>query len=367
MTIPTLSLAGCGNGGPMDTYMRGRVIAIENEDHEQFGGIDRSVQKAHIRILDGNDAGKEVTVENAVLNDREDMRLHQNEEVVLSSMATASGEEKYIIREKYRYSAIVILFVIFIGLTIILGGKTGVSALVGLLVSIAIIMFFIIPRIVAGDSPLAISLIGSFAIACSSLYLAHGFNKRTSIAFLSTVITLALSTFLAVAFVKFGKLFGLGTEESVYLQLGSTENINLQGLLLGGIVLGALGVLDDVTTAQTASIDEISKANPQLGFAELYAAGTSVGREHIASLINTLALAYVGASLPLLLLFNVDNQTPAWVTVNSEYLAEEIVRTLVGSSTLLLAVPISTFFAAKFFQYGRHSSSKRPAACGHNH
>ena len=149
----------------------------------------------------------------------------------------------------------------------------------------------------------------------------------------------------------------------MFIQTGELSAVNLRGLLLGGIIIGALGVLDDITTAQTAAIDEISKANPRLGFRELYRSGTSIGREHIASLINTLALAYAGASLPILLLFSINEEMPMWTILNSEFMAEEIVRTLVGSSALLLAVPISTYLAARAFAHGKHTR----AATGHVH
>ena len=134
--------------------------------------------------------------------------------------------------------------------------------------------------------------------------------------------------------------------------------------MLGGIIIGALGVLDDVTTGQTAAVDEIHKANPALGFKELYFRGLSVGHEHIASLVNTLALAYAGASLPLFLIFKVSNDIPFWVNLNSESIIEEVVRTFIGSSALILAVPISTFFAAYFL--GKDKSTK-PATSSHNH
>ena len=148
----------------------------------------------------------------------------------------------------------------------------------------------------------------------------------------------------------------------MYLQSGLTAGVNLRGLLLGGMIIGCLGVLDDITTAQTAAVDEIRKANPNLTSKQLLQSGLSVGREHIASLINTLALAYAGASLPLLLLFQTNETFPLWVTLNSEFLAEEIVRTLVGSTTLLLAVPISTWCAARFL-----SNDGRPSIGGHCH
>lgn len=195
------------------------------------------------------------------------------------------------------------------------------------------------------------SMIGALVIALFSIYLAHGLNRRTTIALISTLLTLGIASGLAILFVKAGKLFGLGSEEAFYIQqLGSLADLNLQGLLLGGIILGALGVLDDITTAQTAAVYEIKRANSALTVRELYNRGISVGREHISSLVNTLFLAYAGASLPLFLFFTVGGSTqPLWVTLNSEFIAEEVVRTLVGSIALMLAVPITTFLAANYF------------------
>jgi uncharacterized membrane protein len=183
-----------------------------------------------------------------------------------------------------------------------------------------------------------------------SISLAHGFHKRTFLAILSTAITLHLALALGWISVSFSKLFGLGSEDAVFLSFGEFSNIDLKGLLLGAIVIGSLGVLDDITTAQTATIEEIHKANPKLNFTELYTRGLSVGKEHIASLVNTLILAYVGASFPILILL-VTSTTPLWVTLNNEFMAEEIVRTLIGSITLITAVPISTVLAA--WVYGR--------------
>lgn len=346
----------------LDSYVRAKVLTVLPEQHEEFAGVSRSTQNAELRILDGEDEGKIITVENGILNNRDDMRLHEGETMIMQRLIRPDGSVDFLMREKYRLPSIVALTFFFFVLGVLLGGRVGFTSILGLTASIAILVFFVVPKIITGSNPLIISLIGSVLIACSSLYLAHGLNRRTTIALISTIITLALSTVLAVAFVRFGKLFGMGTEESVFLQIGVLEQVNLRGLLLGGIIIGALGVLDDITTAQTAAIDELSKANHTLGFNELYHSGTSIGREHIASLINTLALAYVGASLPVLLLFSINAETPWWVIVNSEFVAEEIVRTLVGSSSLLLAVPISTWIAARSFAHGNHTGAK-----GHAH
>ncbi len=362
LLVPTVVLAQ-QEVPVLDEYVRVKVLTVspENQDAD-FGGVPRSTQDAKLRILDGVDAGKVITKENGIINNRDDMRLHEGETMIMQRIVRPDGTVDYLMREKYRLPSLLGLTFFFFLLGVLLGGRVGFTSILGLAVSIAILMFFVVPKIISGSNPLVISLVGSVGIAFTSLYLAHGWNRRTTIALISTIITLSLSTILAVAFVFFGKLFGMGTEESVFLQIGVLEQVNLRGLLLGGIIIGALGVLDDITTAQTAAIDELSKANNKLGSAELYTAGTSIGREHIASLINTLALAYVGASLPILLLFSINQEMPWWVIVNSEFVAEEIVRTLVGSSTLLLAVPISTWIAARSFANGNHTKAK-----GHTH
>ncbi len=346
---------------PKEEFMRAKVVRILQETKGEAFGFDRTSQQVILRITSGEEKGKELPMENGILGDRTDMRLTEGETVILRKMEY-EGEEKYLITEKYRLPSLLWLGGFFLVLTFLLGGIVGIRSIFGLVVSILILSLYVVPKIAAGSSPLVVSLIGSFAIACTSLYLAHGFNKRTSVALLSTLTTLSIAVVLSVIFVHVSKLFGMGSEESMYLQSGAAAGVNLRGLLLGGIIIGCLGVLDDITTAQTAAVDEIRKANPNLTSRQLQQSGLSVGREHIASLINTLALAYVGASLPLLLLFQTNETYPMWVTLNSEFLAEEIVRTLVGSTTLLLAVPISTWCAARFL-----SNDGKPSLGGHSH
>jgi uncharacterized membrane protein len=238
---------------------------------------------------------------------------------------------------------------LFFLLAVLFGGVRGFTSVLGLGASILIILNFIVPRINAGGHPFQITLMGTFMIAAVSLYLAHGFNRRTSVAFAGTLITLSLSAGAAVVAVSLSRLYGMGSEQALYLQNGDFGDIDLRGLLLGGIMLGVLGVLDDITTAQSAVVEELKRAKPSLAFADLYKRGLSVGREHIASLVNTLFLAYAGAALPLFLLFEFYKAAPVWFTLNSEIIAEEIVRTLVGSVCLILAVPITTALAAAFF------------------
>lgn len=343
---------------PSESFTVGRVLEILSQTTDEFAGLTREVQLVRIQL----DSGETIEIENGILPGRGDMELREGEKVVISKLSLVDGGTRYLIRDKYRLPSLLLLGFFFVLLCILLGGWTGFSSLLGLLVSIGVLMGFVLPGVAKGYSPLPLALGGCMLIAVSSLYLAHGFSRRTSVALLSTIITLACSALFALLGVHFASLFGMGTEESLYLQLGSTASVDLRGLLLAGITIGCLGVLDDITTAQTAVVDEIRRANPSMSTAKLWKAGSSVGREHIASLINTLALAYVGTSLPLLLLFHTQETSPWWMIMNSEFLAEEIIRTLVGSTTLLLAVPISTWCAVKLL----HGTGPRGHS-GHSH
>jgi len=326
-----------------DDFFTATVDEIVSEETDEDPSFPRTVQTVRFRLENGETFVLEYDVAG---NDAP--KLRKGETVVAERLTKSDGTVEYFVKERYRLPGILWLLVIFAVAVIVLGGRTGISSIAGLLVSIGILVFFVMPRIIAGGDPLLACFLGSVAIACTSLYLAHGFRRRTSVALVSTLITLAASLALSVLFVNIAKLFGMGTEEAMFLQSGQLQGVDLKGLLLGGIIIGCLGVLDDITTAQTAAVDEIRKANPSLAKSKLRAAGFSVGKEHIASLINTLALAYIGTSLPLLLLLHSQsNQAfPVWVTLNGEFLAEEIVRTLVGSMTLLIAVPVSTWMAS---------------------
>jgi len=228
-------------------------------------------------------------------------------------------------------------------------------SLLGLAFSVLIVTNFIIPSVLNGYNPLIVSLIGAILITIVSMDLAHGFKKWTTVSIASVLITLLIASNIGSIFVNFASLIGMGSEESVWLQMGPYGYINLKGLILGGIIIATLGVLDDVTSTQTAAVKEISEADKSLGFKELYKRAFKVGKEHITSMVNTLVLAYVGASLPMILLYSTDSSRPFWLILNSEMITEEIIRSIVGSIALTLAVPISTFLAAYWFSTYRKS------------
>ncbi len=211
-------------------------------------------------------------------------------------------------------------------------------------ISVLAVAGFIVPGIISGNDPLVVCLIGSLLLMTASLYLVYGWTWKTHVALAGLTISLAVTALRAVLFANLGHLAGFGSEEASYLVHLGQMQVNLRGVLLGGIVVGAVGGLDDVAVNQASATFELKRANPQLGWAQLFRHSMVIGRDHIASMTNTLLLAYVGASLPLFLLM-ASLDIPVAQTLNREFLAEEIVRTLVGSLGLILAVPVTSLVA----------------------
>ena len=233
---------------------------------------------------------------------------------------------------------------LFVAAVLVLGRLRGALSLLGLAASLALVLVFVVPSILDGNSPLAVAVTGSLAIALVTIPLAHGRGPKSLAALLGTAGSLLLTAGLAVVFTELTHLTGLSSEEAVFLQLGQAD-LSLEGLLLAGMVIGALGVLDDVTISQASTVLALRRANPALGFRELFGRALHVGRDHVSATVNTLVLAYVGAGLPALLLFSAADLGVSEVA-NFEIVAKEIVATLVGSIGLICAVPITTGLAA---------------------
>jgi uncharacterized membrane protein len=240
-----------------------------------------------------------------------------------------------------------------------LGGWRGAAALGGLVASVAVLLVFVLPAILDGRSPVLVAVVGAAAIAFLALYTAHGFSRMTTVALIGTLAALILTAVLSAVVVGVAEFTGFVSEESALLTF--FESIDVRGLLLAGIVLGAAGAIDDVTVTQASAVWELKAVNPEMTSSELFTRGLRIGRDHIASTVNTLLLAYAGAALPLLVLFVLSEQSLGTVA-NSEVVALEIVRTLVGSIGLVAAVPFTTWMAAIAVAKGAV-----PTASGHAH
>ena len=243
-----------------------------------------------------------------------------------------------------RKRPLLVLLALFAALVVATARFKGLRALVGLGASLVVIVFFVVPAILDGRSPLGVALVGALAVMLVTIPLAHGIGPKTIAACLGTTSALLLTLFLADVFVEAAHLSGLASEEAVFLS-ASVEDVSIRGLLLAGMVIAALGVLDDLTVTQASTVLALRRANPSLGFGELFRHAVEVGHDHITATVNTLVLAYTGAALPVLLVFSLAD-TPFGEAVGFEVVAGEIVATLVGSIGLIAAVPVTTALAA---------------------
>jgi uncharacterized membrane protein len=264
--------------------------------------------------------------------------------VVLSYFAEAPAGQQYQFVDFDRTQPLLLLLGVFVVGVLLLSRWRGIGSLVSLAFSLGLITVFALPALLDGSPPLAVAIVTASTIMILTLYLSHGFNMRTNVAMLGTLLALALTGAIGSAFTALGSFTGLKEEESQFLGAVAGQ-VDLSGLLLAGLVIGALGVLDDVTVTQASSVWELADAEPQASTAALFARAMRIGRAHVASTVNTLVLAYVGATLPLLLVFSVID-IPFGVAVSQEPVAQEVVRGLVGGLGIIAAVPITTAIAA---------------------
>jgi len=353
-----------------DAFYRAEVQAVESSEGELLGR-KLITQKLTLKILDKDKKGEIIVVENGGGTDLQESQIYKKGDVLVVVKTKVADKEQYYIQDRYRLPGLLGMVIFFLILTIIFAGKQGIGSMLGLIASVGVLVGYLVPSLLGGQNPVLVTFIASFTIITLTIFVSHGFRVRTFIAFASMNITLILAYIISAIFVYLAHMFGVGSEDTFYLASITNVDLDLRGILLAGVIVGMLGVLDDVTVAQAATIDEIKRANPSTKFKQLYQAGMSVGRDHIASLVNTLALAYVGSSLPLFLLLYINSaNVPIWVTLNSEFIGQELVRTLSGSIAIILAVPITSLIAAKVFDNYIHKPRAKTEPMhhhGHNH
>jgi uncharacterized membrane protein len=314
----------------------------------QSGG---SCRKATVEVTEGKDKGQKFT---EVVTPDATRTYAKGQEVVAAYAAKAPRELRYSVIDVDRDLPMMLLAGVFALFVVLVGRMRGMLALAGLVVSFAVLSLFILPAILQGSNPLIVAVVGGSAIMLATLYLCHGLSARTSVAVLGTLTSLLLIGVLGSLFIGWAHLTG-NTDDQTGLVHGLYPGIGIQGLLLAGVLIGSLGVLDDVTVTQTSAVWELKEADPGAGWRKLYGAAMRIGRDHIASVVNTLVLAYAGAALPLMLLFSIARSGVTTVAT-SEVLAEEIVRTLVGSIGLVASVPVPTLLAALVVSSDRYSA-----------
>ncbi|MFG1805358.1 YibE/F family protein [Streptomyces sp. NPDC049040] len=311
-------------------------------------------QKATVEVTSGPDKGTTFT---EVVQPDQTRRYTAGEGVVLAYAPTAPPGLRYSVTDVRRGLPLALLAGIFALAVIVVGRLRGLMALVALAVSFGVLTLFILPAILHGDNPLLVAVVGGSAIMLIALYMCHGVNARTSVAVIGTLCSLFLIGVLGSVFISWAHLTGNTSDETGLIH-SLYPGIQIKGVLLAGVIIGSLGVLDDVTVTQVAAVWELKDADPGVSRRKLYGAGMRIGRDHIASVVNTLVMAYAGAALPLLLLFSIARSGVLQVA-GSELVAEEIVRTLVGSIGLVASVPLTTALAALVV-----SADRQPAAAG---
>jgi uncharacterized membrane protein len=327
-----------------NTYVDATVRSID-DDTCQDPEIDApgECQVVTAELTSGDDAGD--TIDFEVLATQFDIpELAPGDEVVLLDVATSPPRYRYSFVDFQRSTPLLWLAAAFAVVVVAFGRWQGVRALVGLAASAAVLMAFLVPSLLRDEPAVPVALAATVVIAFIALYLAHGVNLGTTVALAGTLLSLALTSALAFAAAAATNLTGLADGRAQTLRV-TAEALDLRGLLVAGIVVGALGVLDDVTVSQVSIVAALRRANPGLSARLLYGEATRVGRDHVASTVNTLVLAYAGASLPLLLFFTQGDQ-PVGRLITSEVISVEIVRMLVGSIGLVASVPITTALAA---------------------
>ncbi len=302
-----------------------------------------------LKGLEGEFANEEFESDEMIFPSSEKFPLEVGDKVFVTAYPTPDGDN-FVVHEYERTGVMIFLLAIFVILVLVVARSTGLNSLISLIGSLSFILVYILPMLVAGYNPVFVSLTGGFGIMFVTIYLSHGFSKKTSIAFAGILISMIFTLALAYIFTYLMHLSGYVSEEVVYLVNTAGYNFDIVSLLIAGILIGTIGVLDDVCISQASLVDELHRANSKLKGWDLYGAAMRVGVDHVGSVVNTLALAYTASMLPLLLLFVVVNEagTNYLEILNQEILVTEFARILISSIGVVSAVPITTWLAVNF-------------------
>lgn len=342
LLLPSLSYAQATLVADTEVFEKAKVLEVTDQATSTVPGTDTpsQTQTLRIEVLDGVDVGKTAIFQNDYIQlSVGDVFYARHQTNHLDS------SDYWSVSDPYRLNVILWLTITFVALIFIFGGIQGVRGLASLIGSFILIFYLLIPGIYGGYNAVLVSIgVASLVIVVGS-YITHGINRTTTSAVLGMIITVIITGLGAYYVVHAANLSGYSSEESTFLNLNTHGAINMVGLLFGGIMIGLLGVLYDIAIGQAIAIEELFRAGKHLTRSQVYKRGIRIGREHIGALVNTLAIAYVGASLPLLLLMQ-NSTTGVLFIINNEIFSTEIVRILIGSIGLILGVPITTLIAS---------------------
>lgn len=348
---------GTGFGSEM---VRARVALVLEEGTVDLGGLVQPYQILRVEVLEGEYRGVLIEVDYGRAQVRPgDIRFRPGDEILVVVSLRPDNRLVAYFADSVRWRPLLLLAGIFVAAILTISRWKGLRSLLAMAFSLWVIIGYIIPHILVGEDPVQVSIVGSAILLGVTLYLTYGWTLKTHAAVFSMLVVLVITGVLTGVFVWLTRLTGFGDENAMFLMQVPGMQISLRGLLLGGMIIGALGVLDDLVTTQASAVFELYDANPALGLRALFRRGMRIGQDHVAATVNTLLLAYAGASLPMLLLFTLARGDFVHL-VNNETVAAEIVRTLVGSLGLVTAVPLATFVAAVLALHGHRLGALRP-------
>ena len=338
---------------------KAQVIEILDEatKEREDGSIFRQ-QNLKLKALEGEKEGEEFIyygISDIEVASEKSYKI--GDKVFVDVFTSDNGEETVYVTEYVRSQALWYLVIIFIVVFLVIGKTKGIRALLSLVLTFVIIIKFMLPLILAGHDPFFVSLIGGLLIMTLVIYLTEGWQKKSHLAILSVLASLLITLVLSLIFTNLSRLTGMAQEETVFLLGLGDLSINFKGLLLAGMLIGAIGVLDDIIVSQIEAVERIYEANSSLPTKKVFSLAFKIGNTHLGTMVNTLFLTYAGAALPLLLIFTLGQETGLSLSraLNSEVITTEIIRTLVGSIGVMSAMPIATFLGA----YGLGKWTKR--------
>ena len=337
-------------------YLEGRVLSV-----------NETTRFAEVRLSSGEvvsaDLGQPLPEEVSLPSDLPNFEVGERVEIYYAP--GPDGTRQYVVSDWIRRPALFWLVLLFLGVSVAVARGKGLRAFIATASSLAIVIGFVVPSILGGWNPILVSLLGVGGILILAIYFVHGLSWSTTAALIGTFAAVLATMGLGIFFTEAAHLTGFGSDEATFISYGASQ-VNLKGLLLAGLLIGALGALTDITILQASVIRELAHVNPNFGLAELYRRGMNVGLDHIGSLVNTLVLAYTGAALPLLVLLSLSDFT-IMRALNLELVASEVVHTLVGSVGLILAVPFTTLIAALMFRGDRLALKEGELEHAHHH
>jgi uncharacterized membrane protein len=341
-----------GPEGEVDTLLPATVVYIVQETDIEVMGQTQTVQTLELALSQAGRRGEIVTATIGADPSVNMLRYAVGARVYLRVTEGVDGSLTYDVATRDRTLPLVVLAIVFVALVVLVGRGRGVRSLLALGLSFVIILAYVVPRVAAGQAPMASALIGCGLTMPVSYYLSHGFNRKTNIALAGSLVGLLITGLLTIAGVALVGLTGFSGDEAGFVTGLYGGTIDLRALLMAGMMISVLGVLDDITVAQAATVEQIHIADRTLGRWQLFRRGMSVGQDHISSMVNTLMLVYAGSALALLLLLT-DQSLPLGYILSQEMVAEEVVRMLITSTGLVATVPITTALAAALM--GAHS------------